>query len=905
MAFPSDPLGLLVELYIDGSWTDVTDRSYVRNEVTVSRGRSDEGTSTDPGKCTATLNNRGGRFSPRNPSGPYYGQIGRNTPIRVSVQTGDAYLYLDGQTSDQMTTPDASGLDIVGDIDVRVDAEPYDWRTAVELCGKYETTGNQRSWSFWVTQFGRIGCSWSPDGTFASVLNGQSTESVPAIGRLAVRFTLDVNNGSGGNTVTFYTAPTINGPWTQLGDPSVLVGTTSIHSGSAPLEVGDVADLADPPITGRIYAVEVRNGINGTTVANPTLSAVTIGASSFTDAAGNTWTLVGNSEVTDRRVRFCGEVSAWPPRWDVSEEDVYTPIEAAGVMRRLTQGAKSIGSALYRGRLRSSVGLVAYWPMEDPDGSTALAPALNHPAMTIIGSPELAAFDEFAASSPIPTLNGAELRGRLPAYTVTGQTQVRCLLAVPAGGGENNEVLIALYGSGSIRRWEVLYGNTGALTLRAYNSAGTEVLSSPGAFAVNGELLMLSIELSQDGADVDYNVVTLEPGAGSGSSLSGTLSSNTVGPLDTVVISPSGGIADTAIGHVSVQTSITSIFDLADELDAWTGEAAGERIKRLCDEEGVVFQLVDGLDDTAAMGPQLPATLMELLQEAAEADGGILYELRERLGLGYTPRVNLYNQAATAALDYDEGHISPPLEPVEDDEGVRNDITLTRKGGSSARAVLEEGPLSVQSPPAGIGRYDGQDSISIENDLQLPDQAWWRLHLATVDEERYPRITVDLAANPSLADDVMALDSGHRLTIDNPPAWLPPATISQLVAGYSEQFHPYGWSIAYNCVPYSPYMVATYDDSTARYGPVDTVLDDGIDSTTTSVDIDTPTGPLWDTAESGYDVLIGGERMTVSAVGSATGTVQTLTVIRSVNGVTKSHSAGAAVVLADPAIYAL
>jgi hypothetical protein len=80
-----------VELFLNGSWTDITSYVMTRDgneKVVITRGRSSEGASTDPASCQFQLNNRDGRFSPRNPVGPYYGVIGRNTPLRVSVPDG-------------------------------------------------------------------------------------------------------------------------------------------------------------------------------------------------------------------------------------------------------------------------------------------------------------------------------------------------------------------------------------------------------------------------------------------------------------------------------------------------------------------------------------------------------------------------------------------------------------------------------------------------------------------------------------------------------------------------------------------------------------------------------------------------------------------------------------------------
>ncbi|MET8864680.1 hypothetical protein ABZW11_17220 [Nonomuraea sp. NPDC004580] len=911
MAFPQDVLPLVVELYLDGAWVDVTSHVYRRDMVQIRRGRADEAGQVDHSSCTLTLNNRSGDYSPRNPVGAYYGQLGRNTPIRVAVEDGDAYLVLPGGDGDKMTCPDASGLGITGDLDVRIDLTLDDWHAVSDLACKWVATGNQRSWALYINANVLV-LEWSADGT-ATTLSRWTTVEVPfpASGRQALRATLDVNNGSSGHTVTFYRADTIDGSWEQLGDPVVTAGTTSVFDSTAGIEVGDIAVFAGDATTGKLHAFELRNGIGGTVVANPDLSGQTPGDTSFADTASspNTWTLEGDTEISNRRYRFHGEVSSWPPRWDISGQDVYTPVEAAGVLRRISRDDTVLGSAIYRGIIYAS-GMIAYWPMEDVEGSTSLAPAFDHGPLAIIGAPESASYEGFVASNALPVLRDAELRGNLPFYTGTGVHQVRFLLAVPEAGDGNDQGVLTIYSTGSVRRWEVHYGTGGTLGLRGIDAGGTTLFDTGDiAFAVDGERLLVAVELTQDGADIDYTLVTVPEGATVGSASSGTLASNTVGRIGSVIVNPGGGLDGTTVGHLSVQNVITTVFDLGSQLDAWRGETAGRRIERLCSEAGLAFRGVGDLDATARLGAQRPGTLIGLLRAAADTDAGMLFEPRDVLGLGYRTRESLYNQTARLALDYEAHELADAPSPVDDDQAIVNDVTVTREGGSSARAVQETGTLSVLDPPDGVGRYPQEVTLAVQYDLDLFEQAGWRLHLGTVDEARYPQLSLNLAhesfaGDADLTDAARLLEVGDRVTVSNPPPWLPPEEISQLVQGYAEELGNFEQAITLNCSPASPYEVATYD-GTARYMPVDTVLNEALDTTETGVDITTPTGPLWSTAASGFDVMIGGERMTVSAVGSATGTAQTLTVTRSVNGVVKSHDSGTPVELFLPAIYAL
>jgi hypothetical protein len=218
--------------------------------------------------------------------------------IRVLPVDPPAGLLLTGASGDYASTPDAAALDITGDLDVRVAVQTDDWSGGGafrNLVAKWVTTGNQRSYLLLLTSGGLLRLVWSTAGTDATTLFATATAVAPSTGVAAVRVTLDVDNGASGRTVTFYTAPSLQGPWTQLGDPVVQAGTTSIFAGTAPLEIASqdagTAFLFDEIV----FAAQVRAGIDGTVVADPDFAAQANGATSFADDAGNTWTINGSA----------------------------------------------------------------------------------------------------------------------------------------------------------------------------------------------------------------------------------------------------------------------------------------------------------------------------------------------------------------------------------------------------------------------------------------------------------------------------------------------------------------------------------------------------------------------------------------------------------------------------------
>lgn len=871
MAFPEDVLDVRTEL-LAGVWTDISTHVYLRDRIKISGGRTDWGARTEPGALTLTLNNISGRYSPRNPTSDLYGLIGRNTPVRVSVPYGESYLGLDGEAGSRISCPDAAALGITGDIDIRLEATLLSWRAAQDLAGKYVTTGNQRSWAMQLNAAGHLTLTWSTAGTSATLRDLVSTVPVPvpAGRRLAVRVTLDVDNGAAGHTATFWTADSIGGTWTQLGDLVVGTGTTSIFDSTAIVEVGEIAAATSAPqvsnpvsgqfdtttgLSGKIHRFELRSGIGGTAVANPNLTIQTPGATSFADtaAAPNTWTVAGGATVDDRDYLVHAEMTSWPQRWDVSGRDVYVPAEAAGILRRLGAGSGTLRSVMYRAMVTlAATQPLAYWPCEDGTDATQLASGLpGGSPMSIAGAPSLASSDLFVCSEPLPLVGNSRWTGTVPRGTTSGG-QVRFLLAVPSGGLTNNAVILRVGLSGSCRTVQVRYStaSSGSLQTLAYAGDGTLLASTGLVGPFNGKAHRLFITVEQVGSDIDVAVEYMEVGASISASLPGlTVTGRTMGRIRSITVDPTGTVDQATIGHISVHSTPADIVqDLRTELNAFTGEPAGRRIERLCAENAVPFRGLGDLDATEALGPQRASALTELLHTAAEADLGVLGESRDRLGVEYRPRITLYNQDDALPLQYDlDSEVADGLQPDDDDQPEGNDLTVSRDRGSSARFEQTEGRLSVADPPDGIGRYEGGPvTLNVADDQQLADQASWRVHLNTVDEARYPVVPVDLAAAPHLESLVRAVQLGDRLTLNRLPARVSADPVGQLVQGYRQVVGLYDWDVDFNCSPASPWTVGKREESArGRRDTAGCVITGAISNTESVINVDTTIGPLW------------------------------------------------------------
>jgi hypothetical protein len=721
MAFPITVLDTDVELYINGAWVSAVrlDNGQAgiygegRSEVTIQRGRKDEQRPDfDVSQCSFQLNNRDGRFSPRNPTGPYFGFIGRNTPVRVSVPAAEAHLALNGEASASASAPDTAQLSLTGDFDIRVNASMDDWHIERSFVAKYTVTGNQRSYQTLSTDTGLMRVQWSTNGTATIAVN--STSPIPfATGRGSLKWTLDVNNGLGGYTVTFYYSHDTNlatASWTQLGDAVVTTGgTTSVFNSTALAYVGDNAGTVEANSThDRFYSAEIRSVIDGTVVANPNFAIQAGGAASFADTAGTpqTWTINAPATIEDRDYRFYGEMAEWPLEWDTSGNDVWIDASASGIFRRMGQGSADalLGSAMFRS-IVNNPNMVAYWPAEDgTDAERISSAAVNGRAMTFGGSPEFAAYTgTFKCSNPIPNLNGSAWSGSVASYSGGGEIQLGFLIHIEGSGPANNTCVMRLFCTGTAARWDIVYGTGGTWTVEAYRGDTQILTSGPWGFNADDTDNWLVLTLDQNGSDVDWKLTQYGIGtAGTGSTGTQTLAANTISIATGVHVNPPGsaGLDDDAIGHVSILKNIDGI-DL-DVANAFAGETAAQRIVRLCEEEGVTLITTGNVTEGTLVGFQLSDTLLNLLKEAAAADLGWLLESRRLLGLEYLPRRSVYAQNAQLTLDYD-AHQMQSLKPVDDDAATRNDVTVTRRDGGGNRVVDETTRMSIQDPPLGVG----------------------------------------------------------------------------------------------------------------------------------------------------------------------------------------------------------
>jgi Glycosyl hydrolase family 26 len=391
---------------------------------------------------------------------------------------------------------------------------------------------------------------------------------------------------------------------------------------------------------------------------------------------------------------------------------------------------------------------------------------------------------------------------------------VRFLLAVNSAGAADGAVLARVLTYGTIARADLIYHTGGKLQIIGYNSSSVQLFDSGSVlFGADGTPLYMSIELVANGANVDWALKAMVPGVAQLASAASGSVTGSVGNVSDIYADPNGTIVDTgtSIGWFTVQTYADNLLNLSDVSNGHSGELASVRMSRLCADQGLGFSLVGNDADTPQMGPQQNDTFINVIQSCGDIDRGQIYETRSTFGIGYRTRKSMQLQDPKLIASYKSKTLATPPLPVADDQFTRNDITITRNNGASARASLASGVMSTLPPPDGVGDYTYQKTVHAFSDSQLQNRAQHELNLGTVAEYRFPQISFELS-RPAVADlmpTIASLDIGDYVQVPDPPTFLQTSPISQLCWGFTETISNYRWAIRINAVPESPYGISS------------------------------------------------------------------------------------------------
>lgn len=573
-------------------------------------------------------------------------------------------------------------------------------------------------------------------------------------------------------------------------------------------------------------------------------------------------------------------VTEWPSRWDKSRQDATVPIKCAGIRRRLAQGAH-VKSPMLRTNLAAEPSV--YLPLEDGQGATQAASGLpdGRPG-TIVGTVTFGSTLVPAGGSA-----AADLRGGGLISVSTGLTQG----VAGSGNGWDIEVAVGIdeYPL-SLTAWHTpvvircpggvddeiaihLVQNAGQWVwgLGVNQAAGGGSLSYSTTSVVEGTVYHFRVLADQNGAQERIRVYIDGVLSASNSyaqtlymatevAVNGTTGDSTLRPR----------LHAASVSHVTVWNPVRAAGATsgASASAGWVGEQTHERLARVCDEEDVLFSTSATL--SAALGVQPVATLLDVLDDAAAPDMGMLYQAD--FGLAFQGSDERLNATAAMTLSFDQLADAP--EPADDDARFRNRWTVSRTEGSSATV---EDADSIEAD----GLYDDSARVNVESDTQLPDQAGWRVRRDIVDEDRWPVLTLNFA-NSSVAPliaDFTAMGLGARVDLTSPPSQAAPDDVITYVEGITQWFTPLDWTATLNTSQGSVFQVGILSGTSGDTDPVvgrlaedASVLDAAVSSGATTWAV-RPVGTRWTSNPDDFDpdlrVRVSGEIATVSAIADA------------------------------------
>lgn len=572
---------------------------------------------------------------------------------------------------------------------------------------------------------------------------------------------------------------------------------------------------------------------------------------------------------------------------------------------------------------------IAYWPLEDAEGSLTAASAYPGQAPMTVTGPAVFSFDQgvpedlyqssYGTKPIVSVAAGARLSAAVPISATTNQWSVvgaAQLFAPEVPGAVAIPIFEWATPSGTWTRWRLLATTTGYI-VRAYNEILLTTADVVSYAAVHTGMVTYEIDAIQNGVNIDMVLL------GNSAALATGSVAGTMGAVSRVVINPDR-VNTTAsltprglrfiVGHLRVYDSTTATgvpyyFDsdqgptpvLIWAAGAFYREAAHKRVERLCREERIPCTI---LGDPYASGitvlnAQRNGAFSDLLTQAVEStSGGVLYE--RGFGYYYLDRTCRYNQPPALTIDMavyarsketDQGEVLVP----QLESRAANYWTISRFLGSSGTAAASEEYRNRR------GTIAEERTLDVLTDDVLPDHAVWQVHVNTDSRDAYyPSIPLDLTANPAYIGAWLDTDIASRVLRISQPTVAGVNTIDQVVEGFTETIGPRSWSVEMNATPGQVWDVWSPGDPVLGWvNPPAAKLTAAMTMTSTTVQV-TTTGSTWTTDPAAYpvDVEVDGERITLNGPPGGSVSPQTWTgATRSVNNIVKVHSINAVLTL--------
>lgn len=568
-------------------------------------------------------------------------------------------------------------------------------------------------------------------------------------------------------------------------------------------------------------------------------------------------------------LRFQGYVSSLPLAWPAGDGSyAEAPITANGALWRLRQG-RVLRSPLYRVYATATTTPTAWWPLEDGSTATQAASGLttgNNTAPLVRSG--TVAFGQSATSGAASmvglsgggTLSASVSTAGLVFTTITWRVEAAVQVsAIPASTA--TATVLRIRTSNSVAYWDLQLNNAaGGGVQLSYVQGGGLTSYTSGVGLDDGLTHNVQVKVVDSGFNVTATVlldgVTIISQV-TGVTIQGGVRGVTLNPNRQTDASVPA-VAALAVWHGA--GTVNSVSATA----GYAGELATARVTRLAGEEDVPVAVTG--TSNVKMGAQRIAKFIDLIQDCVDADAAFLGDGLSA-GLSYVSAAGRYNLAVSLALDANLGHVKLPVDPVRDDQRLRNDITASRTAGSSVRYI--------DPSTATMGTYDDSVSVNVATDGQLLDQASWRAHVGTVTEMRVPTLPLNFFGSPALISSWLATDLAERVTVANPPVQYPPGGLDLVLEYYTETWDAATWTATLTGSPFAPWRTFVVGDATlGRLDGASSYLVSSVTSSATSLTVATSADPVWTTSavnagDFPFNAGIEGEQVSVTAIANA------------------------------------
>jgi hypothetical protein len=864
--------------------------------ISYSGGAQDEAKDADAGQMQLTLDNRDGKFSTDNLAGPYSGLLDLNTPIRMGVRS-----WVDSFTrsvSNDWGTVDATQL--------------FSW--SVAFAAAFNVDGSRGTVILAAANTATSAIAnraTARDADITSTITPIATATGASYGLGTRVRSTDVNNNAY-STLEFDTAGTatikirqvIAGSTTQLAALNPIPSST--YTAGVPWKLRTQVDgnqmrvKAWPAAGSEPTSWQITATISGA-LTGSSLGIYAVRFSGNTNSGVTPFIAMDDYTVT--AFEFTGAVISWPLDWDVTGNNSWAAITAAGILRQLRQGTNPVQSPLRR-QLAGTADVRGYWPLEDGSAAKVFSSAIsaNQPATFVGVTP--AQENTLAGGGPAPTVTDAA-GGSITFSVVAGNggsgMAGMFLAKLPSLPGAKTRICRIRASRGPVPIWDLSI-DSGAIYTEGLAADGTVVTSATNALPAVDFTEWFAWQLETDNTttpgNTDWASITHQVGLPTYWAQSGTVAGGLVTDVSWAQLT---GPQGTSFAHFwSGRNTLPFVTDSFSLVSAgYAGELAAARFARVCGEAGIPYIVQPGISEK--MGPQPRGGTIAILSACAKADYAVMAE--RGAGLEFIPRSARWNQAARMTLSKASGEIDKVPKPVRDDQKLVNKFTMSRTDGGSA---TYQDPVSSGK----VGTWEDSDTINVFDDSVLSNQAAWRVNVGTVKGLRWPSISVNYARNRLLIPFWRARSYGFRLTAVTALGQLTGNEPDMVVEGFSASLWPNGWTVDMNATSAKVWRTAVADD-TGIYARVDSdacTTSGSITSTTLSIPITTTSGQLkWDNTAGlwtgGVDFNVGGERVTVTSISNGAGQAQTLNAtVRGVAGYSAAHASGTAVSLWDPSV---